>query len=378
MANETGIGFGRSVTISRRLRHAAEVAIGEVLRARKGERVLIIANPNKAVQRISMALYDAALESGAQPTQLFQPVKMQLDFADDAVICALRSEPEIVISVSHEKLGKDRFGMRRNYRHKKRSFDHIFNYLLASKKTRSFWSPSVTIDMFERTVPLDYVELRRNCAKLKRAFDRAQEVRITTDLGTDLVLGLRGRKAFTDDGNFSKPGAGGNLPAGEMFISPELGVGNGTLVYDGCISSDRGVIIIKSPIRVRVENNLVTAISGGREARQLRNTLDRAEKGTRKFAAEGKLLKRDLPGYLKNISNLGELGIGLNEKARIVGNMLEDEKVAKTCHIAIGSNYDDDARALIHLDGLIRKPTMELIGASGRPRLVMNQGEVVI
>ena len=46
--------------------------------------------------------------------------------------------------------------------------------------------------------------------------------------------------------------------------------------------------------------------------------------------------------------------------------MLEDEKVFKTCHIAIGSNYDDDAKALIHLDGLVKNPTIVVRDARGR------------
>ncbi len=378
MASRNPVRFSDIERISPRLTNAARVAVGEVLKARRGERFLIITNPNPEVRLISEALYDAAVEAGALPTLLFQPVKSQLDFANDSVIHALRAEPEIAVSVSHAKLGKDRFGMEKKYRYGKKTYDHIFHYLLGSKKTRSFWSPSVTVNMFQRTVPVDYGALRKVSAKLKKAFDKARTARITSDLGTDLVIGLRGRKAFTDDGNFSKPGTGGNLPAGEMYISPELGSGEGTLVYDGCISSDKGVILIKEPIRIKVRRNLVTEILGGSEARQLKATLERARKSTRKFAAEGKVAKRDLPGYLENVRNLGELGIGLNEKARIVGNMLEDEKVFRTCHIAIGSNYDEDAKALIHLDGLIRNPTVEIRGAGGKPTLVMDKGKMVL
>jgi aminopeptidase len=192
------------------------------------------------------------------------------------------------------------------------------------------------------------------------------------------VLGLRGRKAFADDGDFSKPGRGGNLPAGEMYVSPELGAGEGTLVFDGCISSDRGVIIIRTPIRATVKRNLVTKITGGAEARLLQQTLDRARTNTRKFAAEGRIPKGDLPRYLENICNLGELGIGLNEKARIVGNMLEDEKVLKTCHLAIGSNYDNDAKALIHLDGLVKNPTITVRDSRGRETVVLKDGKIVV
>jgi aminopeptidase len=371
-------GFGQSTAIPGRLARAAGVAMGEVLGAKKGERVLIITNPNDEVRRISMALYDAAGDRGARPTLVFQPPKNQLDFAEDTVIEALKAEPEIIISISHHKLGKDRSGMKKNYSHKRKTVDHIFNYLIMSKRSRSFWSPSVTIAMFEKTVPIDYGRLRENAKRLKQLFDKAVAVHLTTRLGTDIMLGLRGRKAFTDDGDFSKPGAGGNLPAGEMFVSPELGSGEGTLAFDGCISSDMGVIMIKQPIRVTVKGNLVTRIAGGREARLLRETLSRARKTTRRFGAEGRISKRDLPAYLRNIANLGELGIGLNERASIVGNMLEDEKVAKTCHIAIGSNYDEDAKALIHLDGLVTNPTMNLIDKGGRRRPVMRNGSLVI
>jgi aminopeptidase len=378
MSKDTKSKFGSTAAISARLKRAAGVAMGEVVKAKKGERVLIITNPSHDVQLISMALYDAALTRGAEPVVVFQPPKTQFDFADDAAIHALRAGPEIIISVSRYKLGKDRFALKKPYEHRGKPYSHIFNYLMESKKSRSFWSPSVTIDMFERTVPIDYARLRAHCRKLKAVLDKACEVRVTTGEGTDLTLGLRRRKAEMDNGDFTKPGAGGNVPAGEVYISPELGRGEGTIAFNGCIASGKGVILIDEPIRVEVKNNVVTKIRGGREARALKATLDAAKRTTRDFAREGKIPKKLLPEYLKNIFNLGELGIGLNEKARIVGNMLEDEKVFRTCHIAIGSNYDGDANALIHLDGLVKRPTMETRDVRGRSRVIMKNGNIVI
>ncbi len=366
------------IPIPKDLERAADVAIREVLKARPGERVLIITNPERDVRLISFALFGSALKAGAAPCVIVQPTKGILDLADESVIRALRSEPEIALSISTEKLGKDRHAMKKNYKYRGKSLDHIFNYLLASKRTRSFWSPSVTLGMFKRTVPVNYGAMRRNCAKLKKVFDVAEQVHITTRKGTDLVLGLRGRKARVDDGDFSRPGSGGNLPAGETFISPELGSGEGTLVFDGCISSDRGVILIRKPIKVLVKANMVRRITGGREAELLKATLKRAATTTKRFAREGKISKTDLPGYMANIRNLGELGIGLNEKCRIMGNMLEDEKVFKTCHIAIGSNYDDDAKALIHLDGLVKNPTIDLALKGGRTVRVTENGRLML
>jgi leucyl aminopeptidase (aminopeptidase T) len=59
--------------------------------------------------------------------------------------------------------------------------------------------------------------------------------------------------------------------------------------------------------------------------------------------------------------NLAEFGIGTNPKARL-GNVLEDEKVLGTCHIALGDNstFGGKVRAGIHIDGTILKPTIKL------------------
>jgi leucyl aminopeptidase (aminopeptidase T) len=57
--------------------------------------------------------------------------------------------------------------------------------------------------------------------------------------------------------------------------------------------------------------------------------------------------------------------------------MLEDEKAFKTCHLALGANYDDDAPALTHLDGLVKEPTVTIRYPSGRARIILQDGELV-
>jgi leucyl aminopeptidase (aminopeptidase T) len=365
------------------LEQAATVAVRDVLGVKKGERVSIITNPVPDVDAISRALFRQVESAGGEPLLIIQPVKGQLDFADEAVISALKSKPEVVLSISHEKLGKDREALANPIRVKKRGkrsyrkYHHAFEYLLNEKRSRSFWSPSVTLDMFIRTVPIDYDILQERAAKLGYALSRAEEVHISAPGGTDLTVGLRGRKARKDDGNFKRPGSGGNLPCGEVFISPELGTSSGVLAFDGSISSDKGVIMIERPIRCQVENGLVKKVSGGIEARKLRSTLDRSEAKAKEMAAEGKLPPRQGDVFAMNTRNLGELGIGLNPAARIVGNMLEDEKAFKTCHLALGANYDDDAPALTHLDGLVKEPTVTIRYPSGRARIILQDGELV-
>ena len=55
---------------------------------------------------------------------------------------------------------------------------------------------------------------------------------------------------------------------------------------------------------------------------------------------------------------VAELGIGLNPKAKVTGNILEDEKVIGTAHIAVGNNlsYGGDNDVPLHLDGVITRP----------------------
>jgi len=85
------------------------------------------------------------------------------------------------------------------------------------------------------------------------------------------------------------------------------------------------------------------------------------------------LAKEKAEEYAKNARNIGEFGVGLNPKARIVGNVLEDEKVLNTVHFAIGSNYDQDALALIHSDGIVQNST---VSVDGKP--LMKKGKLLI
>ena len=360
------------------LQKAARIAIGVSLKVKEGEQVLIISNPIKETALIAEALYDASMDAGGRPVLIYQPVKPQFAFAEPAVISAFNAKPEVVISLSDEKLGKDPAGIASPYLHNGKSYDHIFHLLMYGKKcTRSFWSPSTTIESFCRTVPIDYAELGRRCTEVKKILDMAAEVHVTAPGGTDICLGLRGRQAKSDDGNFSLPGTGGNLPAGETFISPENGTAKGRICFDGSISLGEGEIFINTPIECIVENGMVSEIQGGEEAACLLETIETAEFNARAFERDGKLSFGNGEIYARNSRNIGELGIGLNPAARITGKMLEDEKAFKTCHFAIGSNYDEDAPCLIHLDGLVKKPTITAIFDDKKTQLILKDGELV-
>jgi leucyl aminopeptidase (aminopeptidase T) len=365
----------------RRLARAARVAIEEVLGVRRGERVLIVTNPEWDGLAISSALYDAAITRGADAVLMVQERRGQTDRAADAVVHALRSAPEVVVSISADKLGKDRFGLERPYRFPgaKGKWEHIFNALMGAKRSRAFWSPAVTLDAFCRTVPVDYAWIRRQGRKLKAALDAAERVLILAPGGTDIEIGLRGRKAKVDDGAFRKPGTGGNLPAGETYIGPANHDANGVIVFDGslAVADGAGAIVPRRPVGVEVLGGFVTRVSGGADARRFERSLEIGAEAARAMRGKPGWSAARVADYARHARHLGELGIGLNRAARVTGNMLEDEKILGTCHIAIGSNVDEDAMAFTHLDCVIQAPTVITIAANGRMRMILEGGRIV-
>jgi len=367
------------MTAENQLKEAARIAVADVLKINRDEQVLIITNPKQEAETIARALYDAVMDCGAAPVLLFQPVKTQFDFAEPAVIAAFQAHPQVIMSISAERLGKDKKGIAEPYLYKGEEYDHIFHLQMYGEKTcRSFWSPGCTPESFCRTVPIDYAELGRRCAAVNRILTAAESVRVQAPGGTDITVGLKGRIARADDGDFSAPGSGGNLPAGESFISPVNNSSNGTIVFDGSISLHKGDSIINEPIRCKVEGGFVTDISGGAEAQTLLKTINMAETDALELEQTGKLPKGQGTIYAHNARNIGELGIGLNPNARISGGMLEDEKAFRTCHFAIGQNYDNDAPSLIHLDGLVKAPTITAFMEDGSAVVIEQDGELVI
>lgn len=351
------------------LARAAEVTVTQSLKVRPGERVLIITNPVPDVSEISWHLYREVKRAGGIPNLIYQEPKTQLDPMDEAVRSALLSEPDIYVSMSAQKIGKDPQGLKKPYvAADGTKYDSISAYLLHGKKcTRGFWSPGITSALYAASVPVDFRTLSADCAWLAERLSQAVAVRVTAPGGTEITFSTKNRKAFIDDGDYSRAGSGGNLPAGEAYISPVVGTAEGRIVFDGSMSTKDGTILLYKPITVEYENGFISGISGGEEAEILAETIRLGEENALKMGNEE---------YRRNARSLGELGIGVNPLAGITGNMIVDEKAARTCHFAIGANYDHDGPALIHLDGLVKEPTIELELEDGRTLVLLEDGEL--
>jgi leucyl aminopeptidase (aminopeptidase T) len=199
--------------------------------------------------------------------------------------------------------------------------------------------PGVTEEMLTRLMSADMEELRRRGWAVVSALNSGSEVRITCNHGSDLRFGLEGRLGIVDAGELSNRGAFGNLPCGEGFIAPLEGTAEGRLVVDGSIA---GVGLLDTPVSLTVREGHLTEATGSEGAQLLGLLTAHGEDGT----------------------NVAELGIGTNEEAILTGNILEDEKILGTCHVAFGASaaIGGTVQVPVHLDCVVLEPTVEIDG----------------
>lgn len=201
--------------------------------------------------------------------------------------------------------------------------------------------PNIMKDTLKRAIDVDYAKMHGFIGRIANVLDNGKNVKITSKKGSNLTFSIKGRKSHGREGGiFTKKGDYGNLPDGECFIAPIEGSANGVCVIDGSIGS---IGKVDKQINISFKDGYAVDIKGGKAAKELEKLLNNAGKKAR---------------------NLAEFGIGANEGAKIVGNMLEDEKVIGTCHIALGNNvgFGGKTNVPLHIDGLIKKPTIFVDG----------------
>ncbi|MGV1048164.1 MAG: aminopeptidase [Solirubrobacterales bacterium] len=199
--------------------------------------------------------------------------------------------------------------------------------------------PGVTEEMLTRLMTGDLEEIRRRGWAIVSALNAGSEARITCRHGSDFRLGLEGRMGIVDAGELTSRGAFGNLPCGEGFIAPLEGTGEGTLVVDGSIA---GVGLLDTPVSLTVRAGHLTDTTG----------------------SEGAALMELLSVHGPDGTNVAELGIGTNEEAILTGNILEDEKILGTAHVAFGASaaIGGTVQVPVHLDCVLLEPTVEIDG----------------
>jgi leucyl aminopeptidase (aminopeptidase T) len=230
-----------------------------------------------------------------------------------------------------------------------RSLSHTLARKRATENgARGATLPTVTADMLSRLMAVDFDLLRARSRRVAELLGEGAEAHVTCPRGTDLRVDLGGRRGIADDGDLTARGAFGNLPCGEGFISPAGG--EGTLLA-------RSISAIgltgEEPARLTVRGGHLVEGRGPAGERLLATLREHGDAGT----------------------NLAELGVGTNDRATLTGNVLEDEKILGTVHVAFGASIGIGGTVAvpIHLDCVV---TDASISVDGTP--VLDQGRYLL
>ena len=314
----------------------------------KKEDILIISDYGVGEHKMSGMLgygyYHAAKKKGLNVNILFQEVKKGFMFADDHVIesiTRLEKKNVVIVAVSN-KLG--RFGEEKSFRNFCAEREHRFLSAtgLADVKPHHF-------DLFMEAMNVNYSRMKKKGLAIKKLWDKANEIRVKTEAGTDIIFDVSGMEAVANIGEYHELGKGGNMPAGEVYIPPKGLEGvNGKVVIDGSMKTEDGAILLDSPVTMYIEKGRVVKVEG-EKAHLLEQTFQKFE---------------DRAKYPERVRLVGELGIGINPGAVLIGSMIMDEKVLGTAHIAIGSNYwfGGEIKTIYHGDHVFKNPIFYVDG----------------
>jgi 2,5-dihydroxypyridine 5,6-dioxygenase len=200
-------------------------------------------------------------------------------------------------------------------------------------------------------IEADFIGLQTRVNHVKELFEKGKKVHVTTEKGTDLHLDITDRPTYACTGLCHEPGIKIGIPELEVFTAPIEESTNGILVVDACSS---GIGLIENPIKLTIENGRVVSIDGGVEAHKLKQILESAKSEA---------------AYI-----IAEFAIGLNDKAKVIGDIIEDEGAYGTGHFAVGNNiyFGGVNNAPIHLDMVYWHPTIEIDGET-----IMKKGELI-
>ncbi len=210
--------------------------------------------------------------------------------------------------------------------------------------------PGITVDTMVRCLNADYNKIIALTDFIAAKMVGVGTIRVVTEKGTNVTMPVKDRMILPSKGVLRNKGESGNLPSGEVFLAPWEDQTNGRVVIDGSMA---GIGMVETPITIDIVNGYAESITGGVEAQKLIEMLDKVGRDARAVA---------------------EFGIGTNYKAILTGQILEDEKVFGTIHIAFGNNITMGGRISVssHLDGLVKEPDVYF-----DDELIMKKGKMI-
>lgn len=178
--------------------------------------------------------------------------------------------------------------------------------------------PEYSLDMLGHpAMRIDFKEHARRARAVADMLTGANEIRVVSPSGTDIMLQASDRIANFCPGYVDSDHRLGSPPDIESNISPIEDASEGIAVIDGSIAYP-GFGKLETPVRLTITRGRITRMDGD--------------------ASVVRALEELFARYPDNARVLAEFGIGFNPEAKLCGNMLMDEGCFGTFHFGFGSN----------------------------------------
>jgi leucyl aminopeptidase (aminopeptidase T) len=220
--------------------------------------------------------------------------------------------------------------------------------------------PGITEKIFIHSIDVNYNKMSSLTHRLANYCKGKNIIKVSSPMGTDVEFSIKSRKPLALDGICHNKGGFINLPDGEMCIAPLEDSLNGQIVFDLSMSPDHKTkwgkigLLKNDPIKLKINEGKIISFGDGKKAGILKMIMKNAD---------------------KNANSIAEFAFGTNDKARITGYILEDEKTLGTIHFAFGSNVSlgGNNQSNLHVDGIISKADVSIDNV-----LVMKRGKILI
>lgn len=325
-----------------RIIKAAKILVDWSTNIKKNEYVQIITEP--AAKYLALEVYKRVLQKGAYPilkVSLPGQTHIYYKYASEE---QLKKFPDIAMYEMKKTDAVIYIGGRENTRElsdinpkkiaiRSKTLERLFEYRTNNTRWTIYHYPTNAIaqeaDMaltdfrsfvFKAT-NINWENEHKKMINIKRRLQKADKIRIIGK-ETDLTFSVKGRNFIASDGKF-------NMPDGEIFTAPIEKSVNGKIFFD------------------------FPAIYGGREVVDVKLEFKNG-KVIKATAEKGESFLKHMLKTDKGASYLGEFGIGMNYNIkRFVKNVLFDEKIGGTIHLALGVGYKECGsknKSAIHWD----------------------------
>ena len=312
-----------------RIRRHAEILVDHCTDVQRGDMVQV--NASKEAEDLVVALYEKLGERGARPSlnwslgpaaRAYSRAMDEDDYVTKEHDLAAMEETDVVFFIggggnpyetsdvspekrqaggrAHKPVFEERLGTRWV----------ITTHPTAAGAQKAELSTAAYEEFVYEAVNRDWAAQREHQAQMVDTLDPAEEVRIVSGDTTDVRMSIAGMNTANDYGKE-------NMPAGEAFTSPVPDSVEGEVLFDKPLIRQGHEI---QGAWLEFEGGEVVDFSAEQSEEALETILN-TDDGARR---------------------LGELGIGMNRGIdRFTHNMLFDEKMGDTIHLAVGAAIEE-------------------------------------